>query len=60
MDLAVIVVELLDEDAVKTGVILQAYRDLIDGTAADPAASFRRLNVARQLGVTSGTLTVLS
>ena len=53
-------VELLDEDAAKTRAILQAYRDLIEGTAADPAASFRRLNVVKQLGVTSGTLTVLS
>jgi putative protease len=53
-------VELLDEDATKTRAILQAYRDLIEGTAADPAASFRRLNVVKQLGVTSGTLTVLS
>jgi len=53
-------VELLDEDAAKTRAILQAYRDLIEGTAEDPAASFRRLNVVKQLGVTSGTLTVLS
>jgi len=53
-------VELLDEDAAKTRAILRAYRDLIDGTAADPSAQFRRLNVVKQLGVTSGTLTVLS
>jgi putative protease len=53
-------VELLDEDAAKTRAILQAYHDLIDGTAADAAASFRRLNVVKQLGVTNGTLTVLS
>jgi putative protease len=53
-------VELLDEDAVKTRAILQAYGDLIDGTAADPAALFHRLNVVKQLGVTSGTLTVLT
>ena len=53
-------VELLDEDAAKTRAILQAYGDLLQGTAADPAASFRRLNVVKQLGVTSGTLTVLS
>jgi len=53
-------VELLDEDAVKARAILQAYRDLIEGTAADSSARFQRLNVVKQLGVTSGTLTVLS
>jgi putative protease len=53
-------VELLEEDAAKARAILQSYRELIDGTAADPAALFRRLNVVKQLGVTSGTLTVLS
>ncbi|MGA2139699.1 MAG: U32 family peptidase [Verrucomicrobiia bacterium] len=53
-------VELLEEDAAKTRAILQSYRELIDGTAADPAALFRRLNVVKQLGVTSGTLTVLA
>ena len=53
-------VELLDEDAAKTRAILQAYGDLINGTAADSSALFRRLNVVKQLGVTSGTLTVLS
>jgi putative protease len=53
-------VELLEEDAVKTRAILQNYRELIDGTAADPSVLFHRLNVAKQLGVTSGTLTVLS
>jgi putative protease len=53
-------VELLEEDAVKTRAILHGYRELIDGTAADPSALFHRLNVVKQLGVTSGTLTVLS
>ncbi len=53
-------VELLEEDAAKTRAILQSYRELIDGKATDPAALFRRLNVVKQLGVTSGTLTVLS
>jgi putative protease len=53
-------VELLEEDAVKTRAILQSYRQLIDGTADDSSALFRRLNVVKQLGVTSGTLTVLS
>ncbi|HUJ72828.1 MAG TPA: U32 family peptidase [Verrucomicrobiae bacterium] len=53
-------VELLEEDAAKARTILQSYRELIDGTAADPAALFRRLNVVKQLGVTSGTLTVLA
>jgi len=53
-------VELLEEDAAKTRTILQSYRELIDGNATDPGALFRRLNVVKQLGVTSGTLTVLS
>ncbi|HXI83091.1 MAG TPA: U32 family peptidase [Verrucomicrobiae bacterium] len=53
-------VELLEEDAAKTRLILQGYRELIDGTAADSSALFRRLNVVKQLGVTSGTLTVLT
>ena len=53
-------VELLEEDAAKTRTILQSYRELIDGTTADTAALFRGLNVVKQLGVTSGTLTVLS
>jgi putative protease len=53
-------VELLEEDPAKARTILQSYRELIDGTAADPAALFRRLNVVKQLGVTSGTLTVLA
>jgi putative protease len=53
-------VELLEEDAAKARAILQSYRELIDGTATDPGALFRRLNVVKQLGVTSGTLTVLS
>src|SRR5260221_10774473 len=53
-------VELLEEDAAKTRTIVQGYRELIDGTAADSSALFRRLNVVKQLGVTSGTLTVLS
>jgi putative protease len=53
-------VELLEEDAAKTRAIVQGYRDLIDGTAADSSALFRRLNVVKQLGVTSGTLTVLT
>ena len=53
-------VELLEEDAAKTRAILQSYRELIDGTATDPGALFRRLNVVKQLGVTSGTLTVLA
>jgi putative protease len=53
-------VELLDEDAAKTRAILQAYGDLINGTAADSSALFSHLNVVKQLGVTSGTLTVLT
>ena len=53
-------VELLEEDAEKTHTILQSYRELIDGTAGNPSGVFRHLNVVKQLGVTSGTLTVLS
>jgi putative protease len=53
-------IELLEEDAAKTRAIVQGYRDLLDGTAADSSALFHRLNVVKQLGVTSGTLTVLS
>jgi U32 family peptidase len=53
-------VELLDEDAAQTRAVLQSYRGLIDGTRDDPSALFRSLNVVKQLGVTSGTLTVLS
>jgi len=53
-------VELLEEDAPLTRTVLQSYRELIDGTAADPSTLFRRLPVVKQLGVTSGTLTVLS
>jgi putative protease len=53
-------VELLEEDAAQARAILQSYRELIDGTATDSSALFRRLNVVKQLGVTSGTLTVLT
>ena len=53
-------VELLEEDGAKTRAILQGYQELIDGTVADSSALFRKLNVVKQLGVTSGTLTVLS
>jgi putative protease len=49
-------VELLEEDAAQSQKILQVYRDLLGG--GDPTA-LKKLNVARQLGVTSGTLTVL-
>jgi putative protease len=52
-------VELLDENAERTRFILRSYRELLDGTAANPAETIRRLNVVKQLGVTSGTLTVL-
>ncbi len=52
-------VELLEEDAAGTRTILRSYRELLDGTITDPGALLHRLNVVRQLGVTSGTLTVL-
>lgn len=47
-------VELLDEDAAQTREVLQAYRDLLAGKNAELPR-----DVVRQLGVTSGTLTVL-
>ena len=52
-------VELLEEAAAGTRTILRSYRELLDGTITDPEAILGRLNVVRQLGVTSGTLTVL-
>lgn len=51
-------VELLDEDAEKTGLILQGYRELLDGSRP-PGDLLADLHAASQLGVTSGTLTVL-
>jgi putative protease len=48
-------VELLDEDAAQAGQILRLYRDLLAGQAPD----LKSLRAVRQLGVTSGTLTVL-
>jgi hypothetical protein len=51
---------LLEEDATQTRRILEGYRELLEGTMKSPAELFRRLNVVKQLGVTSGTLTVLS
>jgi len=53
-------VEFLEEDPTMARRILQAYRESICGTEADSPALFRQLNVVKQLGVTSGTLTVLS
>lgn len=52
-------VELLDEDAPRTRQVVTCYRDLLSGTATDAAVIVKRLNAVRQLGVTSGTLTVL-
>ena len=48
-------IELLDEDAARTQQVIEAYRQLLAGNAA----GLDNLNVIRQLGVTSGTLTVL-
>jgi len=48
-------IELLDEDAARTQVVLESYQQLLAGNTAGLA----QLNVVRQLGVTSGTLTVL-
>jgi U32 family peptidase len=51
-------VELLEENAEGARVILQSYRELLN-QPTDSQAVLRKLNVVRQLGVTSGTLTVL-
>ncbi len=51
-------VELLNEDAAQTAQVIAGYRDLLAGRADGPALA-RRLRAADQLGVTSGTLTVL-
>ena len=48
-------VELLDEDAARTKVVIESYQQLLTGNAS----GLDQLNVVRQLGVTSGTLTVL-
>ena len=48
-------VELLDEDAARTKVVIESYQQLLAGNAS----GLDQLNVVRQLGVTSGTLTVL-
>jgi putative protease len=53
-------IELLEEDSSMARRILQSYRALINGTATDSTALFQHLNIVKQLGVTSGTLTVLS
>jgi putative protease len=52
-------VELLDEDLAETTAILQGYRDLIAERVREPDRLLRRLKAVNQLGVTSGTLTVL-
>jgi len=51
--------EMLDEDAEKTKLVIQCYRDLLAGKDEDAEATLKQLNAVRQLGVTSGTLTVL-
>jgi len=51
-------VEFLDEDRDQAAVTLKCYRDLIEGRLS-VAELTRRLKVVNQLGVTSGTLTVL-
>ena len=52
-------VELLDEDAGQTRAVVEGYRQVLEGAGQDGAELVRRLNAVRQLGVTSGTLTVL-
>jgi putative protease len=51
-------VELLDEDAAQARTVIQTYRQLLAGKTT-PAEVSRRLRTVDQLGVTSGTLTVL-
>ena len=48
-------VEFLEENATETRQILEAYLGLLTGKTE----SIKHLNAVRQLGVTSGTLTVL-
>ena len=48
-------IELLDEDAARTQLMIESYQQLLTGNAT----GLDKLNVVRQLGVTSGTLTVL-
>jgi putative protease len=51
-------VELLDEDREQAQRTLECYRDLVAGRLSATELA-RRLRVVNQLGVTSGTLTVL-
>jgi putative protease len=51
-------IELLDEDAEKTTAILQGYQQLLSGSIS-PDDLLADLHAVSQLGVTSGTLTVL-
>ncbi len=51
-------VELLNEDAAKSELVLRTYQSLLRGEIATPEV-VARLRVASQLGVTNGTLTVL-
>ena len=48
-------IELLDEDVARTQLVIESYQQLLTGNAT----GLDKLNVVRQLGVTSGTLTVL-
>jgi putative protease len=51
-------IELLDEDAARTGAVIRGYRDLFEGRISG-GNLVADLQAASQLGVTSGTLTVL-
>jgi U32 family peptidase len=53
-------IELLDESYEKSKEILRSYTQLLDGTANNPGEVMNRLNAVKQLGVTNGTLTVLT
>jgi putative protease len=52
-------IELLDEDAAKVERVVKGYRDLLAG-GVNPERLTADLHAASQLGVTSGTLTVLA
>ncbi len=51
--------EFLNEEGDRARQIIEAYRMVLAGNAADASETLRRMNVVKQLGVTSGTLTVL-
>jgi U32 family peptidase len=53
-------IELLDEDAQQTRNVIEGYRALLSGADSNAERLLRKIRAVDQLGVTSGTLTVLS